>query len=141
MVTRPLDGRDASAAMQGLVNVTHEMQYPRDGDRALAGRNGRIREELLEVVEPLQQVLRVHLQVGQVDRTAVVLPPVEGAVVPRGMMQLWHIANQVGPGGCAAKELARADFRRTPVRWKQAREPSGGLRLSHHRYQLAPGAR
>ena len=141
MVALPLDGRDARAAMKRLVNVAHEMQYPRDADRPLADRNGWIREELLEVVEPLQKIFWMHVEVGQVDRAPPVLPPVEVAVVPRGMMQLGHLANQIGPGGRAAKELARAGLHRALVLWEQAREPSGGLRLAHHGHQLAPGSR
>ena len=101
----------------------------------------RTREELLEVVEPLQKIFRMYVEVGQVDRTPLVLPPVEVAVVPRGMMQLGHVANQIGPGGRAAKELARADLHRALVLWEQAREASGGLRLAHHGHQLAPGSR
>src|SRR5258708_2564125 len=86
MVAPPLGGRDARAAMKWLVNVAHEMQYPRDADRALTDPNGWIREELPEVVKPLQKILRMHLEVGQVDCASPVLPPVEVAVVPRGMM-------------------------------------------------------
>ncbi len=105
--------------------------------RSRAGTVGLART-LLEVVEPLQKIFWMHLEIGQVDRAPLVLPPVEVAVVPRGMMQLWHVANQIGPGGRAAKELARADLHRALVLWEQACEPSGGLRLAHHGHQLAP---
>ena len=83
----------------------------------------------------------MYMEVGQVDRAPVVLPPVEGAVVPRGMMQVAHVANQIGPGGRAAKELARADLHRAPVLREEARESSGGIRPAHHGHQLAPGSR